>query len=78
MISSVNGAFVSEINTDVLINAKWEKVLRVVTADCINVNICTNTTRAALLGSGLNEQGTGENYMTSNFILSTLHLISLK
>jgi hypothetical protein len=61
-----------------MINANWEKVPRIVTVESININICTINTRAALLGSGLGGQGTGENYMTSNFILPTLHLVSLK
>jgi GTP-sensing pleiotropic transcriptional regulator CodY len=56
---------------------KKNLVLSVI-VDCININTCTINTRAVLLGSGLNEQGTGENYMTSNFILRTLRLISLK
>jgi GTP-sensing pleiotropic transcriptional regulator CodY len=60
-----------------MINANWEKVPRIVTADCININICIINTRAAVLGSELSGQGTGENYMTSHFILRTLHLVSL-
>jgi hypothetical protein len=32
-----------------------------VTIHYININIYSINTRAALLGSGLNEQGTGEN-----------------
>jgi len=60
-----------------MINANWEKVPRIVTADCININICTINTRAALLGSGLRGQGNGENYMTNNYILRTLHPVTL-